>query len=179
MWYAQEDEYVRAPTPAHFDRLVDQLEDGDSVLFESIRLPSSDDPPGEPASLPTLEIGEPLEDQEVDLSDDLMTIPTDDFDGFGLPALRAKLIELETEGAQKLQLIQQKDREILALEQQLASQHGPKSPQAAKRGTAEFYKLQYEAALRDLENLKASLRQDGKVRTVSARSARAIKPKFA
>lgn len=43
MWYEENDQYVRAPTPQSFDNLVQNLEDRDSVMFESIRLPSRND----------------------------------------------------------------------------------------------------------------------------------------
>ena len=41
MWYEENDQFVRAPTPQAFDSLVQNLEARDSVMFESIRLPSS------------------------------------------------------------------------------------------------------------------------------------------
>ena len=41
MWYEENDQFVRAPTPQAFDSLVQNLEARDSVMFESIRLPSA------------------------------------------------------------------------------------------------------------------------------------------
>ena len=41
MWYEEQNQFVRAKTPQTFDRLVQELEDGDSVLFDSISLPKS------------------------------------------------------------------------------------------------------------------------------------------
>lgn len=41
MWVEENHQFVRAPTPQSFDRLVQNLEDNDNVLFESISLPSS------------------------------------------------------------------------------------------------------------------------------------------
>jgi hypothetical protein len=128
--------------------------------------------------LPKIEIGPRLADPD-DLSENLLTIPTDDWDAYGLRDFRARLAELETEGAQKLRLIEERDCEIVALENQLQSLKRRQSPRVAKPGTAEFYRLKYEAALTDLESLKASLRKKGKIRTVSARSARPISPKLA
>ena len=48
MWLPDNDQYVRAPTPKAFDRLVQNLEDNDSVLFESIALPKSSNEPPKP-----------------------------------------------------------------------------------------------------------------------------------
>ena len=41
MWYEENEQFVRAPTPQGFDDLVQDLEARDSVVFESIQLPSS------------------------------------------------------------------------------------------------------------------------------------------
>jgi hypothetical protein len=45
MWTEEGGAFVRAPAPQNFDRLVQALEDSDSVLFESISLPSLAAPP--------------------------------------------------------------------------------------------------------------------------------------
>jgi hypothetical protein len=36
MWYGNDEQLVRAPTPLAFDKLVQNLEDNDSVMFQSI-----------------------------------------------------------------------------------------------------------------------------------------------
>ena len=43
MWREEEDRFVRAPVPAAFDKLVEKLQDNDSVLWESISLGSARD----------------------------------------------------------------------------------------------------------------------------------------
>lgn len=52
MWYEEQNQFVRAQTPQTFDRLVQQLEDGDSVLFESISLPKKGPKPNPDSSTP-------------------------------------------------------------------------------------------------------------------------------
>lgn len=41
MWYEENDQFVRAPTPQAYDNLVNELQDRDSVVFESISLPKT------------------------------------------------------------------------------------------------------------------------------------------
>lgn len=41
MWYEENNQFIRAPTPKTFDTMVQNLEDGDSVMFQSISLPST------------------------------------------------------------------------------------------------------------------------------------------
>lgn len=53
MWYEENDQFVRAPTPQTFDNLVQDLEGRDSVVFESIRLPSANGPRDSTASRST------------------------------------------------------------------------------------------------------------------------------
>ncbi|EAY12637.1 hypothetical protein TVAG_074650 [Trichomonas vaginalis G3] len=54
MWYEENDQFVRAPTPQTFDNLVQDLEGRDSVVFESIRLPSANGPRDSTASRSTI-----------------------------------------------------------------------------------------------------------------------------
>ena len=41
MWYEEDDKFYRAPTPKQYNDLINDLEGRNSVLFESIKLPSS------------------------------------------------------------------------------------------------------------------------------------------
>jgi hypothetical protein len=64
--------------------------------------------------------------------------------------------------------------------QKLESKQSPRRSKGviASLGSAEFYKGKYELALLELESLKKTLEREGRLRRVSAKSARPIKPRF-
>ena len=181
MWFEDNDKFVRAPTPQGFERLVKNLEDNDAVIFESISLPSVK-PAGESAK-PAPEPA-PLSLPAADLSDDF--VDDDDEEiiaalGDDPAALREKLRQLELEGSRKSDAITAKDQQIQVLQSELSELQAKRTGSAPKPAprtyeTAETYKARYEKALRDLNSLKQSLSESGKLRRVSAKSARPIKP---
>lgn len=195
MWFEDNDQYVRAPTPEGFNKLVQALEDNDSVLFESISLPSSktntkpvnDYSPTVNTSqemvVPKLNIDLNIEDDFTD-EDDFMEMT--DVTERDPQILQDELAELEMESARKDEIIRQKDEQILMLQKeldQLLKGKGSKIPRPATVNcriseSAEFYKDKYNKVLNDFESLKESLSADGKLRVVSSRSARAFKPEF-
>ena len=211
MWFEENDQFVRAPTPEGFERLVKKLEDGDSVLFESISLPSlkpeslakvkpsqksspkratvaqSQDIPREVIAsmqVPSLDVDDALQKDDMDLSDDFIE-DEDSVEVLGNDpkVLKDKLVQLELEGQRKSDAIKAKDQQILVLTRELNELQAKRTGQAAKpvktaHESVEFYKAKYEKALMDLDILKQSLRESGKLRKVSARSARAIKPQL-
>ncbi|OHT03397.1 hypothetical protein TRFO_29200 [Tritrichomonas foetus] len=232
MWYEEENQFVRAPTPKTFDRLVQQLEDNDSVLFESISLPKSNPSSNQPSNLPSIEknaaVSPPkkntptkrsyqstprapqtpdstnsneIEELSDDFIDDFDEEPKDEENSAirdsvdtmkninhdneieeSLDELKEKLRKLEIEGDRKLEIIRTKDQQILILQHELAEAqarvNGEGSVPSRSQESVEFYKGRFESALQDLENLKKSLKKDGKIKRVSARSARPITPKI-
>jgi hypothetical protein len=146
MWSERQKGFVRIPVPKTFDRQVEQLENSDSVMFESISLPSLQRHTG-----PT-----------IDLSDDFMsddetadTSPST-FD-LQLRALLDRVYELETE-------TQHKDAEIARLRELLVKHTAPDP----FRERYEKIKLQYD-------KLKESLALEGRIRRVQLKSLRPIK----
>jgi hypothetical protein len=185
MWYSKEDQLVRAPNSAVFDKLVGKLEDSDSILFESISirswagLKSANSSARQSTQIPDLGFSTLL---NLKISDRLSEDEDDDLP-VSVPALRHHLRSLELEGAQKTELIREKDELIQSLEKRLAELKRTKGATGKilstnTSETVEFYKSRYENVLLELQNLKTSLSADGRLRRVSARSARAIKPCF-
>jgi hypothetical protein len=203
MWYERENTFVRAPAPSSFDDLVKRLEDDDSVIFKSISLPCGRKPPdrdphgrGDP----------PIKSIDLSFLDfsglNLASSPVDrrSDDGYfadefeygsssadigesDMALLKYELAKLNLEGVQKSEILTQKDRQIAKLKGELRDIEAAKSPRRARGiitslGSAEFYKGKYELALLELESLKKSLEREGKLRRVSAKSARPIKPSF-
>jgi hypothetical protein len=165
MWVTNGDAVVRAPTPQNFDRLVQKLEDDDSVLFQSVSLPSASAfPDGQsPSALPSRPQTARAGQKPAAVGEG--TPPSDD-----LPNLRARLRELELAGAQKDQTLREKDEQIAALEERLA---GLTDSEAVP-----VYKARYEGVLTEFEQLKKSLADAGKLRKVPRKSAREMKPFF-
>ena len=209
MWYEEQNQFVRAKTPQTFDRLVQELEDGDSVLFDSISLPKSN-PNIQNQSLPPSQeqtrkevlnksSSEPINSND-NLNDDNDEI--DDLDNLIsmrdasnkitsksekkelIIQLKEKLRKTELEGKKKLEILRSKDQKILALQRELneaqARLNGEDQIQSQSRSqeSVEFYKGKYESALLDFENLKKSLKADGKIKRVSARAVKPITPKL-
>jgi hypothetical protein len=89
---------------------------------------------------------------------------------------------LEFEGSQKTAAIRARDELIESLETKLSElqrnkgKSGKAFPRHASE-TVEFYKSRYENVLLELQTLKTSLSEEGKLKKVSARSARAIRPR--
>lgn len=220
MWYEEQNQFVRAKTPQTFDRLVQELEDGDSVLFDSISLPKSNPNSQNQAPPPTQEKNKQkipvrtslkninsnseldnelcddfIKDNDDDDIDDI-DILTEMRDANNKPVdnridkketliqLKDKLRKVELEGKKKLEILRSKDQQILALQRELneaqARKDGGDLAQSQSRSheSVEFYKGMYESALLDFENLKKSLKADGKIKRVSARAVKPITPKL-
>ena len=98
--------------------------------------------------------------------------------------VKEKLRKTELEGKKKLEILRSKDQKILALQRELneaqARLNGEDQIQSQSRSqeSVEFYKGKYESALLDFENLKKSLKADGKIKRVSARAVKPITPKL-
>ena len=133
----EDNQYVRARTPESFNRLVQGLEDNDSVLFESIRLSKIGFTPVQAAPA----------------SDD--TSDTDDT----VESLKRQIRETLAVNRKKDELIAAKDEQIASLRRQIASIQGaPARPMTSqvKRTTdpdLEYYKNLCEATVYQYEKL--------------------------
>jgi hypothetical protein len=173
MWYEERNQFVRAPVPKSFDLLVKKLQDNDSVLFESISLPSlvavteghSDS--RTPRSKTALT---PRRDPIIDLSDDFLSDDEDEAPAattveLQLRALLDRVHELEADNKKK-------DDEIAFLRQQLGlpklrrSSAGDASNASSD---ALFYKTQYEMMKVQCDKLKEALTGEAKGKKVPAR----------
>ena len=138
----EDNQYVRARTPESFDRLVQNLEDNDSVLFESIRL-------SKVGSLPIV----PPDSDDTDDTDDV-------------ESLKQQIRELLTMNKKKDELIAAKDEQIATLRREIAARQGaPARPMTSqvKRVTdpdLEYYKNLCEATVFQYEKLLEVLSVD-------------------
>jgi hypothetical protein len=170
MWYEDHQQFVRAPVPTSFDRLVDKLQNGDSVLFESISLPSlasfNDYQPMTARSQTALT---PRRESVIDLSDDFMSDddPTTTAE-LQLRALLTRVHELEVAN-------QRKDEEITRLQKELHSRKPRRSSDCHAGADTEFYKAQYERMKSQYEKLKDLVVADAKSKRGKRRSASGLK----
>jgi hypothetical protein len=146
MWYANEEELVRAPTPVAFDRLVQHLEDNDSVLFQSVSLPNA------PPSIRSVSsIRSSLGDLDGTLSDDFEPITeTEEID-----ILKRQIKAALERSAQKDAMIQERDVRISELQKQIARLEGTTEQEDPE--LLAYYKEQYEATAYQYEKLKEAL----------------------
>jgi uncharacterized small protein (DUF1192 family) len=163
MWYEDREQFVRAPVPQSFDRLVGKLQNGDSVLFESISLPSLasfNDRSHEPKTGRSQTSLTPRSKPALDLSDDFISddepeAPRGTTAEVQLRSLLNRVHELEAAN-------QQKDEEIARLQKELRSRKASRSPDANESADTEFYKKQYERMKCQYENLKEVIAADAK-----------------
>lgn len=118
MWYEENDQYVRAPTPKAFDQLVQNLEDGDSVLFQSIALPKSN-----------TQKSEPVEEQVERISDDSIGDEREDVD-----ELLQQIAEVKSLNKRKDEMIAQRDEQIEALQKQIDQLKTPQKRATTSHG---------------------------------------------
>lgn len=174
MWFEDQDQLVRAPTPTGFDRLVKSLEDNDSVMFQSISLPSSADMKQQESS-PPVSLAPVIPQLKIEREETMDTLPND------VGELNRMLGQVELEAQRKSNAIRSRDERITALKRELdeleAKSIGARErPVTVGHESVEFYRDQYEKELAEFEALKKSLDDSGKVRRVSSRSARPIRP---
>lgn len=155
MWYEENDQIVRAPTPKAFDRLVQDLEDGDSVLFQSISLPKSNTPK--------------TEESVENISDDYIA----DEDGDGdVEELLKQIAEVKSLNKRKDEMIAQRDEQIESLQKQIdqlkipqrraMTSHGKRTKIGADTDDdkKDYWKKNYESALFKYEKLQEVLSFD-------------------
>jgi hypothetical protein len=176
MWYEERNQFVRAPVPKAFDRLVEKLQNSDSVLFESISLPSLSalayhDCPAKTGRSQTALSNR--RESIIDLSDDFLSddepeTPSAKTADLQLRALLDRVHELEAQNKKK-------DEEISSLKRQLEPQNdkGRRVSEGDASGVADtlFYKTQYERIKIQYEKLKEALAGEAKLKRIALRSA--------
>jgi len=186
MWYEEENEFIRAPTPKGLDTLVQHLENRDSVIFESISLPrvrnqprpptpfseennsTIDDFPSPPKAL------SPASSFEEDISLDLGLTDTNSFNCSQdeITQLRNRVSSLEYSLKEKDSQLNMKEEEIRELRLALDLKNRPKTVD-----NSTLYKAKYETTLNELTKLKEALAAEGKVKKIKIRSARVVSTK--
>jgi hypothetical protein len=165
MWFERHDGLVRIPVPRTFDQRVEQLENRDSVMFESISLPSLR-PSSRSGSGRSHGSQHERKDPAIDLSDDFSSdhgaaAPSTATVDLQLRAILDRVHELEAENRQK-------DAEIGHLREHLARQRAPDELRPDPfRERYEKMKLQYD-------KLKEALAMEGRVRGGRGESVHAI-----
>jgi uncharacterized protein YukE len=140
MWYADQDQFVRAPTPESFNRLVDHLENNDSVLFQSITLPSAPDSSEQTLSTP--------------LDPDSFTSTDDETET--VKQQIQKVLELNR---QRDEILRQRNAKIADLRKQIEALQTKQSPVPpnADGNLTDYYKSQYESTSLQLNKLREAL----------------------
>jgi hypothetical protein len=163
MWNEENHRFVRSAVPKSFDRAVDRLQNRDSVMFESISLPSladhansTDAPPGRSRTPPSR------------FTDPLFNIgePTQSNDTHDAASLLDRIQQLEAQNAQK-------DKEIASLQQQLQKLRHASNLAIHKSSSDDItlYKDQYEALKFQYDKLREALAVNGKLKKVRVKSA--------
>lgn len=195
MWYEDEgNQFVRAPTPHAFDQLVQNLEDDDSVLFQSISLPNLKQARQSTQRLPSKEddkvaqgASSALADYEVtdDLSGSINMPSSGDYSSQlsdEVAMIKARISQLEKSNKNIDILLQERDEVISDLHKQIREIKGassrPMTHQSPSRSTQDsellmFYKSQYESTLLQYEKLKEALNATSLPNPARAQSARA------
>ena len=189
MWYGDDEQIQRAPTPQSVERRLNELEERDSIIFESIALPKKQRPntTGRQAvaSAPPMRIKSPSDDsmQSLDFDDDFDVDLefSDDFFSSDFEdskpkrpspptpdptEMRKRLEQLERE-SQRLE-IDIKNRELLikGLRDRV---------QEMEKGRDEF-KGRYEETKYELDSLKEALRAEGKMKVMKVKRTQQIHP---
>lgn len=178
MWYEENNQFVRAPTPKTFDKMVQNLEDGDSVMFQSISLPSSsnnneannesawksilntqEEPPKGRSSSTLAHVSSSGLENTTETDEN-----SDEYDE-QIRQLKRQITQAEIENARRDKMIQSKDEQIESLQRQIQNIQG--SPARATTSQArrpvndsdliQFYKNQYETTLSNYQKLKEVL----------------------
>jgi phage terminase Nu1 subunit (DNA packaging protein) len=144
MWYEEENQLVRAETPRAFDHLVQNLEDGDSVVFESISLPSATRKSARSIRSSVRSVGSSF-------SDEFEPIP----EAEEIDILRHQIKAALERSAQKDQMIRDRDARISDLQSQITRIEA-QSPREDPELLA-YYKGQYETTAYQFEKLKEAL----------------------
>ena len=155
MWREEEDRYVRFPVPEAFDKLVQRLQNEDTVLWESISLPSLKSSNAETPS--------PTEESHPQTSDH----PED------YKFLISRIRELEAMNMEKDTAISNLRRELKELKD--GEKRAKSSHDARMSNEAAFYKQKFEQMKNQYDKLREVLAANGRLRRVKCRSVSVIK----
>jgi hypothetical protein len=146
MWYRNSDQFVRAPTPSSFDRLVKDLEDNDSVMFQSIRLPRSTLASADPAYVPPRAL-------------DGTSLPefgaSDSSEAEEVGELKQQINDAIARNARKDEIIRERDERIAKLREQIAQRRKPAESEDPE--LIAFYKSQWETTQFQYDKLREVL----------------------
>ena len=195
MWYEENDQFVRAPTPQGYESLVSELQERDSVVFESISLPKPSKSALESkVSLisatkddesPRLAFNEaayggcvPIPESEAKISfsysptrrqnNSIDSFVIDDADADLVSDLQRRIEALERENIEYEKELNEKDNRICELEEELRVS-------SRANESLEKYKALYESTLNELTALKEALNNEGKIKKVKLCSAKRIR----
>lgn len=175
MWYEEKDRYVRVPVPKSFDNLVEDLQNRDSVLWESISLPSLSSTKSSP-------VREEVKKNEQHVFTDPVFNLSDSCSDEDEPSpaeidrcqLLNRIKELERQNKEKDAIIANLQSEAKKL-RQIANEKRRITQNASVNRDVEFYKERYEMMRAQYEKLKEALAADGKMKRVRVRSVRTVK----
>jgi hypothetical protein len=142
MWSLEQDQFVRAPTPTAFDRLVAKLENSDSVLFQSVSLPAASLRASTASSTgaDSLYTSDFIDmDSEVDETEDL----------------KRRIADALARNECKDQMIRQRDEKIVQLQVQVTYLQGQAEPDDPE--LVQFYRSQWESAQFQYDKLREAL----------------------
>lgn len=195
MWYEENDQFIRAPTPQTYDDLIKNLENRDSVMFESVSLPKSSekivsiDEPTKLSQSTNKLLNSGISDLNSTYSSLLSSLNLNGSVSLKdlaatdpslaekvklaeeLVSLQKKVNDLEFVVKEKEVLLEEKDEIIRDLQQKIMINR--QRPKTTHDG-ALMYKDKYLATKKELDTLMASLSSKGKVKRVSAREARVL-----
>ena len=175
MWYEEENQFIRAPTPKSFDNLVQNLENRDSVLFESVALPSAkreETNETQPIEAPSSMMGDlqafNLSEGESALDFTATNAAREQFkeEVYNMQKL---ISQLEFTLREKEAILEEKDEEINDLKNKLKNKNKQTRPLTTNDAN-QIYKEKYQSVIKELTDLKKSLASQGKVRRVKSRA---------
>lgn len=182
MWYQENNNLIRAPVPPSFDTCLKNLEDNDSVLFESVSFPcikpvQKNDPKRKVAP----QISRPITPKDANANDSNEFISSDTNTFLTRQQNSIKQDEL----IQKIQFLeqsnQQKDLEIKRLQNEIIKLKRLKPIEKKKTELASnsekmiiFYKTKYEQLKEQFEKFKENLASDGKIKKYRLKTAKEL-----
>jgi hypothetical protein len=158
MWPQKNGRHMRVPALPGLEKLVEQLESRDSVVFESVSLPSIGDLHRSTKSRRT-KTAEPPYRTLSDFSDDFVASGSSDI-SHQESDLNDRIYELEASAREK-------DVEIARLRNEIERCMCPPAPD---------YRRLYDEVKREYDRVKAALTAAGKFHRVQIRAVRAVAP---
>ena len=168
MWYEDEDRFVRAPVPKTFDALVEQFQNDDSVLWESISLPE----PKQEVNQHSSEHSRRSSTHSMSSNNEFCEIESvqSNPEQPNVGDLLARIAQLERENRDKDKKISHLQHEIRKIKKKQTLRKGE-----SRAVDENYFKQQYEKTKMQYDKLKEALMADGKLKRVKVRAARAVR----